>query len=699
MNIGFFAPLVLAGAALIAAPWIIHRIRRPDRIPVNFSSLMFVPQTKREVVRRTKIEHWLLMLLRMLGLLLLCIAFSRPYMRAMSSLMSDDRPVRHLVLIDTSYSMQTLDWFDQAKTAANKIVESANARDAVGVAMFDESLGVLTAVHDEEDPDVGTKQLAIEAIDRVKVSNRTTDYRNALREAEAMLLAGVDPEDAADSRRILHIITDLQAVGDRDRGDSSWRVSPLIEADIIPIGTRPENGISIDAASATLQHDGRVQVRAKLRNWSLTGEAQPEVAFEAEAVEPESQIIRIAPAGSGQAVFTYDAPTLPTAITLSAGADALDIDNRYYLAWNPPRDRPVGMLAADGSSATFFDIAINGEGTSWALESISQEFDDENIEIPPVLILDGRSTIEETAQDAILKWMNDGGRILVTLSRDSATWPARLLEAIGVYPQEMRFEDVRDTQYAVVDWVNLDHRAFAAFRSPRLSDFTTIRFFNYVRCNVEDGASVIARFEATDDESEGDPAIIAASHGEGEAIVWMFDINLDTTTLPRTPRFVPMLFETLNAIGPVEASAASYTVGEDMRAPIGGGDSGWEYAMNGAEVLAFESSDADYDAPGHIRWRVSGEETWDRVASINLDPAESDPTRLSEPEFTLKFFSSNALEEAEEMEPGAATTIDADRIVRNEFGYAVIILLVLWFLAESVYAAVLSRKKDTDKAV
>jgi len=78
MPLAFLAPLFLGGLALLVAPWLIHQIRRPERQTTRFSSLMFIPPTRKEVIERRRLQHILLMLLRMAMLVFLALAFARP---------------------------------------------------------------------------------------------------------------------------------------------------------------------------------------------------------------------------------------------------------------------------------------------------------------------------------------------------------------------------------------------------------------------------------------------------------------------------------------------------------------------------------------------------------------------------------------------------------------------------------------------
>src|SRR6478735_8927403 len=75
----FLAPAFLAGLAALAIPVIIHMINRERKVVVEFPSLMFLERIPYKSVRRQKIRHLLLLILRCLALALLAAAFARPF--------------------------------------------------------------------------------------------------------------------------------------------------------------------------------------------------------------------------------------------------------------------------------------------------------------------------------------------------------------------------------------------------------------------------------------------------------------------------------------------------------------------------------------------------------------------------------------------------------------------------------------------
>src|SRR6187402_2953069 len=103
----FLAPLFLLGALAIAGPVIFHLIRRTTKDRMRFGSLMFLEPTPPRLTKRSRIEHWLLLLLRAAALGLLALAFSRPFFRTPALPVDPGLAQnRTVILLDTSASMK-----------------------------------------------------------------------------------------------------------------------------------------------------------------------------------------------------------------------------------------------------------------------------------------------------------------------------------------------------------------------------------------------------------------------------------------------------------------------------------------------------------------------------------------------------------------------------------------------------------------
>src|SRR5262245_40311306 len=126
----FLAPLFFVAMAGLAIPVLLHLTQREKKQVVRFPSLMFVRRIPYHSVRRRKIQHWLLLAVRMAALALIILAFARPLiMRANPNLVPGTGAREVVILLDTSYSMGYGDRFERARAAARDVVSKLAPSD------------------------------------------------------------------------------------------------------------------------------------------------------------------------------------------------------------------------------------------------------------------------------------------------------------------------------------------------------------------------------------------------------------------------------------------------------------------------------------------------------------------------------------------------------------------------------------------
>src|SRR5215468_965827 len=138
----FLAPAFLAGLAAIAVPVIIHLINRERKVVVEFPSLMFLQRIPYKSVRRQKIRHLLLLILRCVALALLVAAFSRPFFEKKHPAISTTGAREVVILLDRSASMAYGDRWTKAKDAAKKVVSGLGVADHATLVLFDDDATV-----------------------------------------------------------------------------------------------------------------------------------------------------------------------------------------------------------------------------------------------------------------------------------------------------------------------------------------------------------------------------------------------------------------------------------------------------------------------------------------------------------------------------------------------------------------------------
>src|SRR2546425_9128756 len=75
----FLNPIFLLGAIAAAVPVLVHLVRRTRAPRVPFPSLMFLRKIEQKTIRRRKLRNLRLLAMRCAALLLLALAFARPY--------------------------------------------------------------------------------------------------------------------------------------------------------------------------------------------------------------------------------------------------------------------------------------------------------------------------------------------------------------------------------------------------------------------------------------------------------------------------------------------------------------------------------------------------------------------------------------------------------------------------------------------
>ena len=177
----FLNPLFWLGMAALAAPILVHLVRRSRAKRVEFPSLMFVRRIPQRTMRRKQLHNLLLLAMRCLAVLLLVLAFTRPYFSGGSNTEASSGGNRaSVILLDRSFSMRYGDRFEQAKARALATLDIASGSDQFALISFDQGYDVVQRFTAER----GSIRAQLE---RVPVGWGGTDYEQALRGTEELL--------------------------------------------------------------------------------------------------------------------------------------------------------------------------------------------------------------------------------------------------------------------------------------------------------------------------------------------------------------------------------------------------------------------------------------------------------------------------------------------------------------------------------
>jgi len=736
MSLAFLMPLFLGGLALLAAPYLIHQIRRPERETTRFSSLMFIPQTRKEVIERRRVQHILLMLIRMAMLTFLALAFARPYLRshATAGAVAPAAAAWHVVLLDASYSMGTNGWFDEAKAKALSIMDSLGPGDRMGAIVFARAPRTVAPILSNEDPAAGSPASARAAIESAQLSEETTAYAPALQAAQAMLESAESRSATPPARLVVHLISDFQRVGLPEK-TNRWKLEPRIELRCVEVGKPGGANCAIEDVSVRETKPGELQVRGRVRNWSSAQKVLCAVRLIAQGGGADSRTSMTVEPGAARQV-SFRIPINPASDfegRLELDDDPLPTDNRRYFTRQAARQQRVLLLADDPSSGAesagrFLSSALPPKSDlPWRLEiqpaTKAGDFLLNDEQRPAILIAGGLRRLTPAAAEAIRRYAETGGRVLLTLDQpppptssissipsipsiSSDILNKALLSPLGLRWDGPLHSERSDTRFALISWADFDHPIFLPLRSPQFNDFSNVRFYNYQRLSLpaasadpkgEETPRVLARFEPDADGRQA-PAIVEASVGDGRVVIWAFGADLEWSNLPRSVRFIPMLYETLSYLGGGGDDHRAWLVGEALRPPKR------VSAARDFQIVKLpgEANEVDLKAAGPARdlqvrrsgfveWRAARDKGDTLIEAVNVRAAESNPERISPEEFQLKLC-------APQLEASQTAPLDFERgvvvsgfAIRREYWRLLIGLLFAFVFLESWHAVRVSR--------
>ncbi len=639
MPISFLAPLFLAGLLALAIPIIIHLTHRERKDVVAFPSLMFLRRIPYRTVRRQRIRHWLLFLMRSAAIALLVAAFARPLLDSSvqgSTVFSSAREL--VVLVDRSYSMGYGERWDRALDAARRVIDGVGPEDLATLVLFEERAEAVTqATADQAVLDA--------ALGAAALSARLTRYGPALQLAREI----IEGSDKPLSEVVL--ITDFQKAGwDAQNAVSLPKGTAFTGIDVS--NADPSNLAVTGASFVRSRRAGaeRVAVSARVDNLGVQSFEDVTVSLEIDGQEIQTQSVGLAPNSSTMLRFApFNLPREPVRGVIRAGDDALPLDNSFNFLLAPERAVSVLIVNPNGAGRDHGlylrrALGVGGRPGFDVAETSIGQLSPADLEGRSVVILDDVPFPSGATGERLRVLISEGGGLLAVLGRRTraGAWPAEARDVLpGAYGAPI---DRSSSGGGTLSFVDYDHPVFELFSAPRSGDFTPARFFRYRRMELTGEPRVLARFD------DGSAALAERRLGEGRVLVWTSDMANFWNNFAVQPVFLPFVHQALKHLSGYREPVAWFQVGDVIDLT--------EYSrQGGARFNRQEGSDEDVERivesptgvrflmpadaepqlvllgePGfyQVRYLEDGDERAYSVA-VNVDVAESD-LRALDPE-------------------------------------------------------------------
>lgn len=623
-------PLYIAGLAAISLPLLFHLIRRSPRGQVVFSSLMFLSRSPPRLTRRSRLDQWLLLLLRALAILLLAIAFARPFLRSQSVLgVSGSQGRRMILLVDTSASMQRQGTWSAAMQRSRELLADLSPRDWVALYAFDSDVRVIVDFpRNVATPISQHRQQISDQLAQLSPGWQSTNLARALSRAAEDLKVLADENSSSISAPLqIVLLSDMQR-GSQVESLSGYEWPESVKLDIEPVMPVEAGNASLSLVADTRRRNNHEDLRLKVSN-SQDGESESfQVTWvSADGASAAGTDVYVPPGESR--VIQIPEHTAENLAYLQLQGDPHGFDNRLFLA--PPRTETVRLLylgndqAADTEGALYYLLRAYADSALRQFEILDEIPGDplSPVGVAGISLAVATRPLDTVEGVRVQDYLEKGGHLLYVASDTDCQDSIRVL----LDDQQLELVEQQPDDYAMLADIDFDHPLFAPFRNPQFSSFNKIHFWQYRQIQVaaNNSSRILARFDS------GHPALLEQEVGEGVAWVLASSWQPADSELARSTKFVPLLLEMLEASHQQILQLPQYDVGQAValnRDTRGKGDLVVETPRGDQlEIAQQQTTFTSTSSPGIYQLR-SDTDAID--FAVNLPPSEGDTTMLDE---------------------------------------------------------------------
>jgi hypothetical protein len=557
----FVNPLFLLGALAVAVPILLHLVKRERSLKMEFPTLMYLRQISKKSIRFQKLRHLLLLLLRVLAILLLAMAFTRPFQEVpQAAAMAGRVAEAHILLLDNSLSMAYDSRWNQALAAAEDVIGSLQPGDRAALLEFSEITLARTQLL--ADPAALRSEL-----EKMKLTDRPTRYGQALKVAEKIAF------DSGAGKRIIHLISDFQKTGWAAE-EQNFRLGGGVELRHVDVGSDDFSNLALgDVRIVEGDEEGNEgpRIRFSLVNFGSLDREGSEVTLSLDGERLLDKTIDIEQ-GQVQGV-EFALPRLTDGtheIVLEVGDDRLDRDNRFALTLAARGKTSVLSIerprsGRSGRSPSYFLArALNVASMSpYRLSTLTpQEVQSSGVIAGGLLVWNNSPGGTAAVQGRLQRYVTSGGGLIIVLgdteaasdfNRTFGQWLPVRMERIGESATKRPSDD-----FTLLTDIRLDHPVFRPFGEPHSGNFSSAKFYRHVRLNAGEGSEVLARFD------NGDPALVSIALDRGRVLIFTSSADDSSNDLPLKAVYAPLWQQMLRYIEDLRQERGWIEVGDTI---------------------------------------------------------------------------------------------------------------------------------------
>jgi hypothetical protein len=566
---GLFAPWFLAGIAAVGLPVWLHLLKRHKTDPKLFPSLMFFEYRETSSVRHRRLDYLLLFALRTLMILLLALLFASPFI-IRSGAAAGGKHVT-VIAVDRSFSMRDGDRLARAKDEALRALGNLKPGDQAQVIALAGQVQALTQVI--------TDQAALRAaVAGIQPSDSRASFGELARYLRTLAEAQKMPLD-------VHLISDLQKSA-MPPGFTDLRLDPGTNLIFHSVGGQEKNWTVENVSSPRRIYDPkRVKIQATVRGFG-TPAAKRTVTLVLNGREVQSKQIDVPENGRGQAEFIgLDAPYgFSKGEVRIDSADSLAADDHFFFSVERTDPRKV-LFVDDGRrprAELYYRAALDsaGDGGFQVDTQRPEGAAAANLSNYAFVVLDDLSNVPGSLENALNRYVNGGGSVLIALGPASAALPR--VPVLDESIENSAYAGREGERFLSVSDIDAGHPVLRS-----VDRFNGVKFYQAIRVSANK-SQVLAKL------NDQTPLVLERTIGEGKVLAFASTFDNISNDLPLHASWVPFIEQSAAYLGgggaeqPVNLTVDSYV--ELRTAGTAGGAAAEVLDPDGQRVLSLEEA-------------------------------------------------------------------------------------------------------------
>ena len=663
---GLFAPWFLAGLAGIALPLYLHLLKRHKRPPKPVPSLMLYESRVVSSTKHKRLDHILLLSLRLLLLALLILAFANPFINRNAAALASNRLV--LLVIDNSFSMRAGTRLSDAKEAAMGALAGKGSARAQ-VAVFGSQLRLMTQPIEDQ----SALRAAVQSIQPGDGHGSFGELARAVRGMAESVHTPIE----------VHLFSDMQ------RGELAATFADMAlpaNAKIVTHGvaTKPQPNWTVESVDAPGQVWGKdakpVRVQAVIAGYG-TPVAQRSVSLIVNGKATATKTVAVPANGPA----TVDFPSLEVPYGFSRcevridSADGFGADDlrRFAVERSDPQKVLLIHNYGDSRSPLYIGAALSAAAQSaFTLESISvTEAADRKPSNYAFIILSDVNTVPSLLENVLTQYVRSGGSLFIAAGTSAGA--RSQIPIFGAHIAATRDYNRVPDRFMGVGSTDSSYPAVA-----KAGGWPDVKFFYALDVDPGDARVIVRLGDQT-------PLLLEKSIGEGRVMLLTSGLDNLTNDFPLAPSFVPFIEQTARYLAGSERQGGARTVdaylelrnakergqGVEVTDPEGKRPLTLREA---ASAQSFQLTEA-----GYYQLRLA--DGRQNQVGVNPDPKESNLDVI--PNDVLALWQGNGGKSSQEAAAPGQPTPTGPQKTQESFWWYVMLFVLATVIAESVLAS------------